>query len=70
VYRPGTQNGKPDALSRRLEYDPLKGGGSTEENENQPIYHLLRPDQLVKVDGAQIVLSSLSVQTILKVVFH
>jgi len=26
VYRPGTQNGKPDALSRRPEYRPLKGG--------------------------------------------
>jgi len=25
-YRPGTQNGKPDALSRRLEYRPEKGG--------------------------------------------
>jgi len=70
VYRPGTQNGKPDALSRRLEYDPLKGGGSAEENENQPIYYLLRPDQLVMVDGAQVVLSSLSMQTIPKVVFH
>ena len=70
VYRPGTQNGKPDALSRRPEYRPLKGGGSVEENENQPIYRLLRPDQLVTVDGAQVVLSSLSVQTIPKVVFH
>jgi len=26
-YRPGTQNGKPDALSRRSEYRPEKGGG-------------------------------------------
>ena len=25
-YRPGTQNGKTDALSRRLEYCPEKGG--------------------------------------------
>ena len=25
-YRPGTQNGKPDALSRRSEYRPEKGG--------------------------------------------
>ena len=48
----------------------MKGGGSAEENENQPIYRLLRPDQLVTVDGAQVVLSSLSVQTIPKVVFH
>ena len=70
MYRPGTQNGTSDALSRRLEYRPLKGGGSAEENENQPIYCLLRPDQLVMVDGAQVVLSSLSVQTIPKVVFY
>jgi len=70
MYRPGTQNGKPDALSRWLKYRPLKGGGSAEENENKPIYCLLRPDQLVTVDGAQVVLSSLSVQTIPKVVFH
>jgi len=34
VYRPGTENGKSDALSRRLEYPLLKGGGSAEENEN------------------------------------
>ena len=26
-YQPGTQNGKPDTLSRRLEYRPEKGGG-------------------------------------------
>ena len=70
VFRPGTQNGKPYAQSRQLEYRPLKGGDSTEENENQTIYRLLRPDQLVTVDGAQVVLSSLSVQTISKVVFH
>jgi len=70
VYRPGTQNGKPDALSKRPEYRPLKVGGSAEENENQPIYRLLGPDQLVTVDGAQVVLSSLSVQIIPKVVFH
>jgi len=28
-YRPGTQNGKPDALSRRSEYRPEKGGQKT-----------------------------------------
>ena len=48
----------------------MKGGDSAEENENQPIYDLLRPDQLVMVDGVQVVLSSLSMQTIPKVVFH
>ena len=42
VYRPGTQNGKADALSKRPEYRPLKGGGSAEENENQPIYRLFQ----------------------------
>jgi hypothetical protein len=26
-YRKGTSNGKPDALSRRPEYHPEKGGG-------------------------------------------
>jgi hypothetical protein len=26
-YRKGTSNGKPDALLRRLEYCPEKGGG-------------------------------------------
>jgi len=35
-YRPGTQNGKPDALSRRSEYHPGKGGV-----ENKPITSVL-----------------------------
>jgi len=35
-YRPGTQNGKPDALSRRPEYRPERGGV-----ENQPITTVL-----------------------------
>jgi len=35
-YRPGTQNGKPDALSRRSEYRPEKGG-----EEKQPITTVL-----------------------------
>jgi len=35
-YRPGLQNGKPDALSRRPEYRPEKGG-----IENQPITTIL-----------------------------
>ena len=37
-FRPGTQNGKPDALSRRSEYRPEKGG-----SEDQPITTILRP---------------------------
>ena len=36
-YRPGTQNGKPDALSRRPEYRPERGG-----IENQPISTILK----------------------------
>jgi hypothetical protein len=42
-YQPSSANRKPDALSRRLEYCPIKGGGSAEENENQPIHPVLRP---------------------------
>jgi hypothetical protein len=37
-FRPGTQNGKPDALSRRSEYRPEKGG-----SEDQPISTILHP---------------------------
>jgi len=33
-YRPGTQNGKPDALSRRSEYRPEKGGGGRKPANN------------------------------------
>jgi hypothetical protein len=36
-YRPGSQNGKPDALSRRSEYRPQKGG-----SEDQPIQTVLQ----------------------------
>jgi len=50
-YRPASANGKPDALSRHSEYRPKKGGGSIEENENQPIHQVLRPDQLMSVEG-------------------
>jgi len=37
-YRPGVKNGKPDALSRRPEYRPEKGG-----DEDQPITTVLHP---------------------------
>jgi hypothetical protein len=50
-YRPGSANGKPDTLSRRSEYRPKKGGGSAEENKNQPIHHVLRPNQLETSEG-------------------
>ena len=42
-YRPGTQNGKPDALSRRSEYSPEKGGV-----ENQPVTSVLGEKHLGK----------------------
>jgi len=42
-YRPGTQNGKPDALSRRSEYRPKKGGV-----ENQPITTILGKNHFEK----------------------
>ena len=48
---PGSANWKPDALSRRSEYRPKMWGGSIEENENQPIHQVLRPDQLMLVKG-------------------
>jgi hypothetical protein len=38
-YRPGKQNGKPDALSRRPEFRPEKGGG-----EDQPITTILNKE--------------------------
>jgi len=42
-YRPGTQNGKPDALSRRSEYRPGKGG-----IENQPVTTVLQEKHLAE----------------------
>jgi len=42
-YRPGAQNGKPDALSRRSEYRPEKGGV-----ENQPIATILGKNHFEK----------------------
>jgi len=47
-YRPGTQNGKPDALSRRLEYRPEKGGV-----ENQPITTVLGKRHLAETGFAE-----------------
>jgi len=44
-YRPGTQNGKPDALSRRSEYRPEKGG-----IENQPITTVLGEKHFGKLE--------------------
>jgi hypothetical protein len=50
-YCPESSNGKPDALYRHSEYRPKRGGGSIEDNENQPIHQVLRPDQLTSVKG-------------------
>jgi len=50
IYRPGTKNGKPDALSRRSEYRPEKGG-----NESQPITTVLHKTHFaepIQVAGA------------------
>jgi len=44
-YRPGSRNGKPDALSRRSEYCPEKGG-----SENQPITTVLPKDYFAEPD--------------------
>jgi len=43
-----SQNGKPDALSRRTEYRPEKG-----EVENQPITTVLRNDHFAEPDSEQ-----------------
>ena len=47
-YRPGTQSGKLDALSRRMEYCPEKWGV-----ENQPITTVLRNDHFAEPDRQQ-----------------
>jgi len=52
-YRPGTQNGKPDALSRRSEYRPGKGG-----IENQPITTVLGKNHFEERRGCSLICSS------------
>jgi len=52
-YRPGTQNGKPDALSRRPEYRTEKGG-----IENQPITTVLGKNHLEERRGRSFMCSS------------
>jgi len=42
-YRSGSRSGKPDALSRRSEYRPEKGG-----NENQPITTVLKKEHFAE----------------------
>ena len=47
-FRPGSQNGKPDALSRRSEYRPENGG-----SEDQPITTILHPSHFsVRISAA------------------
>jgi hypothetical protein len=82
LYRPGSANGKPDALYRRSMYRLTRGGGSAEENENQPIHRVLRPDQLVtseeepaqvtaiKLRGEPIAISSAKLRAIAVVKFN
>jgi len=36
IYRPGSRSGKPDALSRRLEYRPEEGAEHTEQSILKP----------------------------------
>ena len=52
-YRPGTQNDKPDALSRHSEYRPEKGGV-----ENQPITTVLKKEHLEERSTRSFVCSS------------
>jgi len=52
-YRPGTQNGKPDALSRHPEYCPEKGG-----IENQPITAVLQEKHLANRRNQSFICSS------------
>jgi len=61
-YPPGSANGKPDTFSRRSEDRPKKGGGSVEENENQPIHQVLKPDQLTSVEGDYVWTSAATVK--------
>jgi len=54
-YRPGTKNGKPDALSRRSEYRPEKGGVG-----NQPITTVLQKNHFAEPErqGCSFICSS------------
>ena len=54
IYRPGVKNTKPDALSRRAEHRPEKGG-----HEYQPVEHVLKPGQWNPGNYQDVVLSSI-----------
>jgi len=48
-YRPGTQNSKPDALSRHSDYRPEKGGV-----ENQPVMTVLKSNHFERMEQSLI----------------
>jgi hypothetical protein len=59
VYRPGSQNGKPDALSRRPEYRPEKAG-----SEDQPITTILSEKHFLRDNKEEkVVLAAMMLQT-------
>jgi len=60
-YRPGTKNGKPDALSRRSEYRPEKGGV-----ENQPIMTVLGKNHFKERLSRTFVCSSARIASLLE----
>ena len=53
IYRPGTQITKPDALSRRAEHRPKKGG-----HDYQPIEDVLKPGQWVPGNYGEVIVVS------------
>ena len=63
IYRPGVKNGKPDALSRRAEHRPEKGG-----HDYQPVEHVLKPGQWIPESHGEILLSSVQIQGLRPVV--
>jgi hypothetical protein len=54
LYQPGSGNGHPDAQSMHSEYHPKQEGTSIEENNNQMVHHVLRPDQPKSGEGYDI----------------
>ena len=53
IYQPGTQNTKSDALSRRAEHRPEKGG------YDYPLFkHVLKPGQWVPENYEEVIVAS------------
>ena len=66
IHHPGVENGKPDALSRRSEFRPKKGGQGY-----QPVEHVLKPGQWIQNDyseNTEVRVSSVMIQGIRAVV--